>query len=103
MVAFHRGDEQEDIITVTNMDISAANAKLNLRSVMNKGMNTFTLTDLITNEVFNYKDANLAKVKVLMNRYSTRILLIHTAQEKQDSDGVLTRQVKPQITRNNSF
>ncbi len=100
MVAFHRGDEQEDIITVINMDVSAQNAVLNLHSVLHKEMNTFTLTDLVTKEVFNYKDVNLAKVKVPMNGYSTRILLINTSQESQDSNGVLTRQTKPQATTN---
>ena len=80
MVAFHRGDEQEDIITIINMSIAPDNAIVDLRSVLIKKADTFTLADLVTGEVFNYKDANPAKVKVPMHGYSTRILLIHTAQ-----------------------
>ncbi|TKK71993.1 hypothetical protein FC093_02995 [Ilyomonas limi] len=81
MVAFHRGDEQEDIVTVINMDVSARNAILDLHKVLKKEGNTLTLTDLITKEVFSYKNMNLKKIKVPVNGYCTRIFLVGSMQE----------------------
>jgi len=81
IVAFHRGDEQEDIVTIINMDTAAHNTLLNLRPVLKKKLATFTLTDLITNEVFSYNRVSVAKVKVPVNGYTTRILLLNSTQE----------------------
>lgn len=79
MVAFHRGNKEEDIITVINMNKAGNNALLNLSKVVKKEANSFTLTDLLTGETLTYKNVDLTKVKTFMNGYSTRILLVGKA------------------------
>ncbi len=81
MTAFHRGDDKEDIITVVNMDASADNALLDLRQVLKNRANAFTLTDLLTSEIFTYKNPDVSTIKVPMNGYSTRILLVDTLKK----------------------
>ncbi len=81
MAAFHRSDNKEDIITVINMDSSANNALLDLHIILKKQTVSFTLTDLISGEIFSYKNTYLAKVQVPMNGYHTRLLSIDMKQK----------------------
>ncbi len=81
MAAFRRSNGKENIITVVNMDEAAAEAKLDLRSMLSNGANRFSLTDLVSGEVFSYTNVDVSKVALPMKSYSTRILLLDAAQK----------------------
>ncbi len=80
MIAFLRWNEQEQVITAVNMDAAATMATLDMHTILSKTSNGFTLTDLLSKEVFTYKNANPTKVEVPMNGYSTRLLLLSSSQ-----------------------
>jgi glycosidase len=81
MVAFHRSNAEEDIVTVINMDDASSNALLDLHTMIKGRTGTFELTDLITGKTFTYKEADVAGIAVPMDGYSTRILSINPIQK----------------------
>jgi glycosidase len=76
ILAFERTKGNQHFIVIINLSGATANACLNYKNIAPQLTGKITLEDVLTNRMFTGNKNKIANIKIAMNGYSTRWLLI---------------------------